>query len=93
MLACTIQEFALNLCPLESVHALEKRFGLVGRDYHPNFLSENQRAMYRPLHTTVEVLRSSWGVETRHHKYIVHHKPYSSVLNMWFKQLFDMRPE
>jgi serine/threonine protein kinase len=92
MLGATIQEFALNLCPLESIHALEKRFGMVGRDHHPQFL-DNQRAMYRPLHATAEVLRSTWSIEKRHHKYIVHHKPYSSVLNMWYKQLFDMSPE
>jgi len=91
-LGATIQQFALNVCPLESIPYLEKRMGMVGRDHHPQFLEE-QRVMYRPLHESAEVLRQSWGVQGKDFKRLERHKSYSRFLNVWYKQLFETRQE
>lgn len=101
-LAATIQSFALNIEPTQSRAAVIRDRTSAGKpspgiDDEEQWKTEHWRSrrpvIYRPLNITHAELVRNWDVEERDREFVQFHKPYSTMLNNWYKMMFDGQPE
>ncbi|KAF2830248.1 kinase-like protein, partial [Ophiobolus disseminans] len=97
-LGATIQALALNYQPIESRKSFMRALRAAGlpcpkseRNCDNQVWRRHRRVVYRPLSATREELTVLWDVED--HEHVRHHRPYSTLLDLWYEQLLLSDPK